>query len=210
MTLLIPDTSALINLHDVYVNRTHITMVLKRLFDVQVSTEIVDEMRRHTDKFPGYEQVMLRYVGQIKRPFHRQQDYEKLILDLRPSAHPDKNRGERYNCSLAAYQVRKQAAMQAIMVIDDGSAHRGLITWFDARFKMMTVWSSLDMLQHIYLLSYPEWPLAQALAYVRAVNGRCGGHDPGARLRQANQNLRELDSMLCRLPQVRGRVGYGF
>ena len=45
MDILIPDTSSLINIHEVYVGQTHITDVLNQLFNVQVSREIPHEIR---------------------------------------------------------------------------------------------------------------------------------------------------------------------
>ena len=47
MNILIPDTSSLINIHEVYVGRVYITNVLDQLFNVQVSREIPHEIRRN-------------------------------------------------------------------------------------------------------------------------------------------------------------------
>ena len=34
-------------------------------------------------------------------------------------------------------------------------AHRGLIGWYESRFKTTKTWTSLELLLHIYLVMFP-------------------------------------------------------
>ena len=52
MDILIPDTSSLINIHKIYVGRTHIIDVLNQLFSVQVSREIPHMKSDATEVIP--------------------------------------------------------------------------------------------------------------------------------------------------------------
>ena len=128
MNILIPDTSSLINIHEVYVGRVHITNVLDQLFNVQVSREIPHEIRRNRNKLGNYDKPMLQFVRQARRYFPYEQDYEHLIFNqFSPNGDPGKNRGERYNCALALYLVRRRYTGHVIMLTDDMKAHRGLV-----------------------------------------------------------------------------------
>ena len=175
MDILIPDTSSLINIHEVYVGQTHIIDVLNQLFNVQVSREIPHEIRRRRDKLGDYDKRMLQFVRQARRYFPNEQDYENLIFNkFSPSGNPNKNRGERYNCALALYLVRRRHAGQVIMLIDDLKAHRGLIDWCESRFKTTKTWTSLELLLHIYLVVFPKWPYDRAESALRDVNALIG------------------------------------
>ncbi len=175
MNILIPDTSSLINIHEVYVGRTYIVDVLNELFDVQVSREIPHEIRRNRDELGCYDKPMLQFVRQARRYFPNEQDYEDLIFNkVSPDGNPCKNRGERYNCALALYLARRQYAGQIIMLTDDMKAHRGLICWYENRFKTTKTWTSLDLLLHIYFVEFPKWPYAQAELTLQNVNAHIG------------------------------------
>ncbi|MDE0396785.1 MAG: hypothetical protein OXL96_03160 [Candidatus Poribacteria bacterium] len=171
MNILIPDTSSLINIHEVHIGRTHIIDILNQLFDVQVSREIPHEIRRRRDKFGDYDKQMLQFVRQARRYFPHEQDYENLIFNkFSPSGNRNKNRGERYNCALALYLVRRQYAGQIIMLTDDMKAHRGLINWYQSQFKTVKTWTSLELLLHIYFVVFPKWSYDQAYSVLREVN----------------------------------------
>ena len=171
MDILIPDTSSLINIHQVYVGQNHIIDVLNQLFHVQVSQEILREIRRHSDKLGHYDKSILQFVRQASRSFPHEEDYENLILNkFSPNGNPNKNRGERYNCALALYFVRRQHASQVILLTDDMNAHRGLIKWYGGRFKTVKTWTSLELLLHIYLVVFPKWSYDQADSALREVN----------------------------------------
>lgn len=205
MTILVPDTSALINLCDVYVGSTHIINVLRDLFDIQVPPEIVQEIRRHKADFLGFEDEFIQFARQTRHRFYRQNDYESVLLNhFSPSGNPNRNRGERYICCLALYRVRKRSTGQIIVLIDDLRAQRGLLSWYDKHFKTLNPWTSLDLLMHIYLVKFPKWPLAQALTALRSVNARVGGTEAARRLVRYRDHLRELHAMLGVLPRVRG------
>jgi len=149
---------------------------------------------------------MLQFVHQARRSFHRQKDYENLLLThFSPGGNPDRNRGERYNCSLALYQVRKRVAGQIIMLIDDMKACRGLLKWYNERFKTTATWTSLDLLLHVYLVTYPKWPQVQARAALRTVIPRMGGTQAEItkRIRNSDSYLQELYTMLKALPRVK-------
>ena len=146
MDILIPDTSSLINIHEVYVGQIHIIDVLNQIFNVQVSREIPHEIRRRRDKLGCYGKPMLQFVRQARRYFPHEQDYEDLIFNkFSPNGNPCNNRGERYNCALALYLVRRRYAGQVIMLTDDMKAHRGLIDWCENRFKTTKTWTSLGI-----------------------------------------------------------------
>ena len=175
MNILIPDTSSLINIHEVHVGRTHIIDVLNQLFNVQVSREIPHEIRRNKSKLGNYDKPMLQFVRQTRRYFPYEQDYENLIFNkFSPDGNPCKNRGERYNCALALYLVQKRHAGQIIMLTDDMRAQRGLIDWYEKRFKATRTWSSLDLILHIYLVVFPKWPYDRAESALRDVNALIG------------------------------------
>ena len=175
MNILIPDTSSLINIHEVHVGSTYITNVLNRLFNVQVSREIPHEIRRRRDKLGDYDKRMLQFVRQARRYFPNEQNYEDLIFSkFSPDGNPCKNRGERYNCALALYLVRTQHASQVILLTDDMTAHRGLINWYEDRFKTTKTWTSLDLLIHIYLVEFPKWSYDRAESALRDVNALMG------------------------------------
>ena len=57
MDILIPDTSSLINIHEIYVGKVHVTKVLNQLFNVQVSREIPREIRQHRSKLGNYDKT---------------------------------------------------------------------------------------------------------------------------------------------------------
>lgn len=171
MNILIPDTSALINIHGIYVGQTYIVDVLNELFDVQVSREIPHEIRRNRSELGVYDKQMLQFVRQARRYFPHEQDYENLIFNkFSPNGNPNKNRGERYNCALALYLVRRRYAGQIVMLTDDMKAHRGLINWYESRFKTVKTWTSLELLLHIYLVVFPKWSYEQAHSALREVN----------------------------------------
>ena len=95
MDILIPDTSSLINIHKIYVGRTHIIDVLNQLFSVQVSREIPHEIRRNRSKLGDHHKPMLHFVRQARRYFPYEQDYENLIFNrFSPTDDPNRNRGE--------------------------------------------------------------------------------------------------------------------
>lgn len=210
MDILIPDTSSLINIHEVYVGRTHIIDVLNQLFDVQVSREIPHEIRRNRDELGCYDKQMLQFVRQARRYFHRDRDYEKLLFNqFAPQGNPKKNRGERYNYALALWLVRRQCTGQVIMLTDDMNAQRGFVDWYGKHFRATKTWTSLDLLMHIYLVMFPKWPYAQADSTLQLVHPRVGGKrkkTPMAmnkRLRKYRDNLKQLDSMLKGMPSVK-------
>lgn len=210
MDILIPDTSSLINIHEVYVGRSHIVDVLKQLFNVQVSREIPHEIRRRRNKLGDYDKQMLRFVRQARRYFPCDRDYEKLLFNqFAPKGNPNKNRGERYNCALALYLVRKQYTGQVIMLTDDRNAQRGLIDWYERHFKTTKTWTSLDLLIHIYLVMFPKWPYAQADSALRRVHPHVFGRqtktpmDMMNRLSKYLNYLQQLDDMLKTLPSVK-------
>ena len=101
MDILIPDTSSLINIHEVYVGQTHIIDILNQLFDVQVSREIPHEIRRNRDELGCYDKQMLQFVRQARRYFHRDRDYEKFLFnEFAPKGNPKKkSRGTLQLCS---------------------------------------------------------------------------------------------------------------
>ncbi len=205
MDILIPDTSALINIRDVYIGETHIVDVLTQQFNVQVSREIPHEVRRHKDKLNSNAEQILQFVRQARRYFHREQVYENLIFTESPAGNPKCNRGERQNCALALYQVRRQYTGQVIMLTDDMNACRGLIAWYEERFKTMRTWSSLDLLMHLYLVLFPRWSYVLTEAALKTVNSRIGGKQAEMmkRLRNHLGYLEELNGMLRTLPRVK-------
>lgn len=204
MDILIPDTSALINIHDVYVGQTHIIDVLAQQFDVQVSREIPHEVRRHKSKLDSDAERMLQFVRQARRYFHREQDYENLIFTRSQAGNSARNRGERQNYALALYQARRHER-QVIMLVDDMKARRGLIAWYEKRFKTTQTWSSLELLMHLYLVTFPKWPYARAESALRTVNPRMGGKREEITTRLLNHigYLEELNDMLSALPRMR-------
>ena len=206
MDILIPDTSSLINIHEVYVERVHITNVLNQLFNVQVSREIPHEIRRSRNKLEDCDKQMLQFVRQARRYFPREQDYENLIFNrFSPTDDPNRNRGERYNCALALYLVRSRYTGQVIMLTDDMKAHRGLIKWYESRFKTTKTWTSLELLLHIYLVMFPKWPYPQVESALQQVNAHVAGTrvEMTKRLREYRRYLRQLHAMLKALPSVR-------
>ena len=208
MDILIPDTSSLINIHEVYVGQTHIIDVLNQLFNVQVSREIPHEIRRNKNKLGNYDKPMLQFVRQARRYFPYEQDYEDLLFNrFSASSDRDRNRGERYNCALALYLVRRRYTGQVIMLTDDMKAHRGLVDWYDSRFKTTKTWTSLELLMHIYLVMFPKWSYDQAYSALRLVNPHVAGtqKEMTRRLSKYRDYLKELDSMLKALPSVKKR-----
>ena len=206
MDILIPDTSSLINIHEVYVGRVHITDVLNQLFDVQVSREIPHEIRRNRNKLGNYDKPMLQFVRQARRYFPHEQDYEDLLFNrFSASSDPTRNRGERYNCALAFYLVRKRRTGQIIILTDDRKARRGLLQWYENRFTATRTWSSLELFLHIYLVMFPKWPYAQAEAALRRVNPYVAGNKEKMtnRLREYRRYLEQLHIMLKALPSVK-------
>ena len=79
MDILIPDTSSLINIHEVYVGQIHIIDVLNQFFNVQVSREIPHEIRRNKSKLGNYGKPMLQFVRQTRRYFPYEQDYYEIL-----------------------------------------------------------------------------------------------------------------------------------
>jgi hypothetical protein len=206
MNIIIPDTSSLINIHDIYVGPNHIIDVLSELFDVRVSKEIPHEVRRHKDKLGSYDKPMLKFVRQARQYFHPQQKYENLLFtNFSRDGNLKRNRGERYNCALALYQVRRRITGQVIMLIDDMKARRGLIDWYEGHFKTTRTWSSLDLLLHIYLVIFPKWSYAQAETALKKVNSSIGGThtEMTNRLLKYRRHLTELRTMLRALPLVK-------
>jgi len=207
MTILIPDTCSLINLREVYIGRTHIINVLDNLFEVEVSTEIPIELKRNRRKLGVYYQEISGFVRRSRQRFYRQQDYENVLFNqFSPGGNASKNRGERLNCALALYRVRRRISGQIVMLTDDGHAHRGLVGWYEERFKTTTTWRSLDLLLYIYLLEFPKWPLGQAQISIRTVNVNIGGDhaETYKRLQTYLRYLQELHHMLGLMPRTRG------
>ena len=208
MDILIPDTSSLINIHEVYVERVHITNVLNQLFNVQVSREIPHEIRRSRNKLGNFDKPMLQFVRQARRYFPYEQDYEHLIFNqFSPTDDLNRNRGERYNCALALYLVRKRYSGHVIMLTDDMKAHRGLINWYESRFKTTKTWTSLELLLHIYLAMFPKWPYPQVELALQQVNAHVAGTrvEMTKRLREYRRYLMQLHAMLKALPSVKKR-----
>ena len=205
MDILIPDTSALINIRDAYIGETHIVDVLTQQFNVQVSREIPREVRRHKSKLDSDAEQILQFVRQARRYFYSEQVYENLIFTQSPAGNSERNRGERQNCALALYQVRRQYTGQVIMLTDDMNACRGLIDWYEKRFKTTRTWSSLDLLLHLYLILFPRWAYVQAQSVLRTVNSRIGGKQAEMMKRLQNHlgYLEELNGMLRALPRVK-------
>ena len=151
---------------------------------------------------------MLQFVCQARRYFHRDRDYEKILLNqFAPNGNPYKNRGERYNCALALWLVRRQQAGQVIMLTDDMNARRGFIDWYENCFKTTKAWTSLDLLMHIYLVMFPKWTYAQAYFALKHVNPNIAGTQASMtkRLKKYRDYLKRLDSMLITLPSVKKR-----
>ena len=208
MDILIPDTSSLINIHEVYVGGSHITDVLNQLFHVQVSREIPHEIRRHKEELGGYDKQMLQFVRQARRYFHRDRDYEEILFDqFAPKGNPCKNRGERYNCALALWLVRRRHSGQVIMLTDDMNSRRGFIGWYEKHFKTTKTWTSLDLLMHIYLVMFPRWSYIQAYSALRHINPNVAGTREviTKRLIKYRDCLKLLDSMLKDIPSVKKR-----
>lgn len=208
MDILIPDTSSLINIHEVYVGQTHIIDVLNQLFSVRVSREIPHEVRRHRDELGGYDKQMLRFVRQARQYFHRDWDYESILFkQFTPNGNPNRNCGERYNCALALWLVRRRLVGQVIMLVDDLNARRGFIDWYEKHFKTIKIWTSLDLLMHIYLVMFPKWSYDQAYSALRLINPHVAGtqKEMTRRLSKYRDYLKELDSMLKALPSVKKR-----
>lgn len=206
MDILIPDTSSLINIHEVYVGRVHITNVLNQLFNVQVSREIPHEIRHSRNRLGNYDKPMLQFVRQARRYFPYEQDYENLIFNrFSPTDDPNRNRGERYNCALALYLVRRRYTGQVIMLTDDMKARRSLINWYENRFKITKTWSSLELLLHIYLVMFPKWQYSQAELALRQVNPHVAGtkREMTKRLHEYRRYLEQLHIMLKALPSVK-------
>ena len=206
MDILTPDTSSLINIHEVYVGGSHITDVLKQLFHVQVSREIPHEIRQSRKRLGSYDKLMLQFVRQARRYFPYEQDYANLIFNrFSPTADPNRNRGERYNCALALYLGRKRYTGQVIMLTDDMKAHRGLINWYESRFQITKTWTSLKLLLHIYLVMFPKWPYNRAELALRQVNPYLAGTqvEMTNRLREYRRYLEQLHIMLKALPSVK-------
>lgn len=206
MDILIPDTSSLINIREVYVGRTHIIDVLNQLFNVQVSREIPHEIRRHREELEDYDKQMLQFVRQARRYFHCDRDYEKILFDqFAPKGNPCKNRGERYNCALALWLVRRRYSGQVIMLTDDMNARRGFIGWYERHFKTAKTWTSLDLLIHIYLVMFPKWSYIQAYSALKRVNPNVAGTREviTSRLSKYRDYLKLLDSMLKDMPSVK-------
>ena len=206
MDILIPDTSSLINIHKIYVGRTHISDVLNQLFNVQVSREIPHEIRHERKKLGNYDKPMLQFVRQARRYFPYEQDYENLIFNrFSPTDDPNRNRGERYNCALALYLVRRRYTGQVIMLTDDLKARRGLINWYESRFKTTKTWTSLELLLHIYFVMFPKWPYPQVELALQQVNAHVAGTqvEMTKRLREYRRYLEQLHTMLKALPSVK-------
>ena len=205
MDILIPDTSALIKIRDAYIGETHIVDVLTQQFNVQVSRAIPREVRRHKSKLDSDAEQILQFVRQARRYFYSEQVYENLIFTESPAGNSERNRGERQNCALALYQVRRQYTGQVIMLTDDMNACRGLIDWYEKRFKTTRTWSSLDLLLHLYLILFPRWAYVQAQSVLRTVNSRIGGKQAEMMKRLQNHlgYLEELNGMLRALPRVK-------
>ena len=206
MDILIPDTSSLINIHEVYVGQSHIIDVLKQLFNVQVSREIPHEIRRNRNKLGNYDKPMLQFVRQARRYFHRERDYETILFDqFAPNGNPCKNRGERYNCVLALWLVRRRYSGQVIILTDDMNSRRGFIGWYERHFKTTETWTSLDLLMHIYLVMFPKWPYKRAELALRQVNPHLAGTqvEMTNRLREYRRYLMQLHTMLKALPSVK-------
>lgn len=204
MTILIPDTSALINIQDVYVMAYHITDVLDKIFDIKISSEVSREFR-YLRSAGSEERRIRQFISRNKRPFYREKHYESTLRShLMPGSAPSRNSGERYNCCLALYEVRRRVTGCAILLCDDGKATRGLIRLFEEYSRAATSWTSLDLLINIYLVTYPRWSLKQARGAMRTVNARIGGISSEAikRLSQYNKRLEKLDMLLADLPGV--------
>ncbi|MDE0424961.1 MAG: hypothetical protein OXN25_08850 [Candidatus Poribacteria bacterium] len=149
---------------------------------------------------------MLQFVRQARRYFHRERDYEKILFDqFAPSGNPCKNQGERYNCALTLWLVRRQYAGQVIMLTDDMNARRGFIDWYERHFKTAETWTSLDLLMHIYLVMFPKWSYVQAYSALRHVNPNVAGtrEEITKRLSKYRGCLKLLDSMLKNMPSVK-------
>ena len=215
MDILIPDTSSLINIHEVYVGQTHIIDVLNQLFNVQVSREIPHEIRRNRNKLGDCDKQMLQFVRQARRYFHRERDYDQILFDqFAPNGNPNRNRGERYNCALALWMVQRRQVGQVIMLTDDMNARRGFIDWYEKHFKTTKTWTSLDLLIHIYFVMFPKWPYTQADSALRRVHPHVFGRRTKTPVEMMNRlskyldYLKQLDSMLKDMPSVkkRGRI----
>ena len=215
MNILIPDTSSLINIREVYIEQIHIIDVLNQLFNVQVSREIPHEIRRNKSRLGNYDKLMLQFVRQTRRYFPHEQDYEDLIFNkFSPNGNPSKNRGERCNCALALYLVQKRHAGQIIMLTDDMRAQRGLIDWYEKHFKATRTWSSLDLILHIYLVMFPKWPYVWADSALRRVHPQVvetqtkTAMEMIERLHKYLDYLKELDSMLKDLLSVKKEMSH--
>ncbi len=204
MNILLPDACSFIYLSDIFIGNQHITNFLTRTFHVNTSTEVFWELRRQRKRIVPYDQEILQLVSSTRKRFYRQQDYEDVLFrNFSPKGNPDKNRGERTTCSLALYLVRKRLANQVIILTDDMKAVNGLIEWFEKHFIGVDVWGSLDLLLHLYLTTFPKWPLAQTKAALRTVNSRIGGRDPVKRLSDYNKRIQATNKMLRDLPGIR-------
>ena len=206
MSTLIIDTSALINLCDVYVGRRHITELLDRLFRVQVPTEIPAEVRRHRKQLLGHDSVILSFAISARRRFHRQQESDNILLNgFAPAANPQWNRGERFMCALGLYLTRKRITGHVILLTDDLSAHRGFVGWFEQRFRITKIWTSLDLLLYLYAVTHPYWPMAQASVTLKTLNARMRGPHGIVvkRLLEYRGYLNQSNALLNSLPKPR-------
>jgi hypothetical protein len=207
MSTIIPDTSSLINLCDIYVGRIHITDLLRRLFTIQLPTEIQTELRRHRRQLSSYDSEILAFGDSSRIRFHRQSESETIIRNaFAPLANPRRNRGERFMCALALYQTRKRITGHVILLTDDLSAHRGFVGWFEDRFRITKTWSSLDLVLYIYASIYPQWTMAQATVTLGTINARMNGPNANVvmkRLLTYRRFLRESDAILAALPRPR-------
>jgi hypothetical protein len=207
MSTLIIDTSALINLSDIYVGRRHITELLSQLFAVQVPTEIPTEIRRHRNQLLGYESEILSFATSARKRFHRQGESENILMTgFAPAANPQRNRGERFMCALGLYLTRKRITGHVILLTDDLNAHRGFVGWFEQRFRITKTWTSLDLLLYIYAVTHPHWPMAQASVTLQTINARMRGPNPMVvmrRLLEYRRYLNQSNALLNALPQPR-------
>jgi hypothetical protein len=205
---LIVDTCSIINLVDLEVGNDTLVDILDKYFDVFVSSEIVSELHRHRLELGMSRNKILKFVRKARRQFHGQDVYEDTLFHAftNGSGNSQKNRGERLNYALALYHGRKLLISQAIMLTDDARLKRGLGAWFDKRFKVIRIWTSLDFILHVYFIYNRRWQKSAAREALRTVNALMGGKQAEAaqRIIDYRKMLDEVDSLLARLPGVRG------
>lgn len=188
MTVLIPDTSALINTIDVYVRNHHVTDVISKLFSVCVPDQIRIEAERHESRFGGEASRIITFTRRNLAARFAEPNASRIVRHhYLPQSNDNYNGGEVAMCGLAMHQLRSQSAAFVILLSDDLKAHRGLFAAFGTMRRAVAVWDSLDLLIHIFTVHYPSWSITEAKRAVRCVFPQLG--QSAIRGRSTNQDV---------------------